>query len=151
MRSVRVLMMIAVLLFAVKIGGEIRVRAQAGCSLQSVNGAYAYAVRGGYVGDQFGDIFDFSEVGRFVADGNGSISATATISDNETISRGVKFTGTYIANDDCTGTMTFRDANNRVFANMDIVVANNGKDLNLIEADRGTNIAGEARQQFPAQ
>jgi hypothetical protein len=34
---------------------------------------------------------------------------------------------------------------------VDLVITNNGKSVNFIQSDRGTNIAGTAQQQFPAQ
>jgi hypothetical protein len=121
------------------------------CSVQTLNGAYTYTLRGGYIGDQYGNVFDFAAAGRFVADGNGAFSGAETASQGESILRANKFTGTYTVNDDCTGTMIFRNSQGNVIANMDIVITNNAKEIELIESDNGTNISGRAQQQFPAQ
>src|SRR5882724_9102934 len=80
-------------------------RADITCSAQTLNGAYTYTLRGGYIGDQFGDVFDFAAAGRFVADGNGGFSGTETTSQGESISKAATYTGTYTVSDDCTGTM----------------------------------------------
>ena len=121
------------------------------CSAQTLNGAYTYTLRGGYIGDQYGDVFDFAAAGRFVADGNGTFSGTETTSQGESISKAAPYTGTYTVNDDCTGTMIFKNSQGNVIANMDIVITNNAKEIEMIETDSGTNISGRAQQQFPVQ
>jgi hypothetical protein len=140
-----------IFLFAAGMGGESALRAQDACTAQSLNGAYTYTLHGSYVGDQFGDLFDFSAAGRFVADGGGSFSGAETASQGETITRGAKYTGTYTVNDDCTGSAAFRDSSGKVFANLDLVITSNGKEIELIETDQGTNISGTGHQQFPPQ
>ena len=126
-------------------------RADNTCSAQTLNGAYTYTLRGGFFGDQFGDIFNFAAAGRFVADGNGGFSGVETTSQGESIARATPYTGTYTVNDDCTGTMIFLNSQGKVIANMDIVVTNNAKEIEMIETDDGTNISGRAQQQFPSQ
>ena len=121
------------------------------CSAQALNGAYSYTLRGGFVGDQFGDIFDFSAAGRFVADGNGGFSGAETTSQGESIARSTPYNGTYTVSDDCTGAMVFRNSQGNLIANMDIVITNNGKEVEMIETDNGTSISGRAQQQFPSQ
>jgi hypothetical protein len=153
MRTVRIVLLAATILgiailSAVRFGGERRVRAQSGCSVQTLTGSYSFTFRGGYIGDQFGDVFDYSESGRLVADANGGFSGTETVSNDESISRGVQFNGPYTVNDDCTGTMTFKDNNGRTTANYDIVITGNGSKIEAIESDQTTNIAGTATQQF---
>jgi len=142
---------VAILLFAARIGGEFRVKAQAGCSAQSLSGPYAYSFRGTYVGDAFGDLFDFSATGRFIADGNGGFSGADTVSNNESITRGRQYNGSYTVNDNCTGAAVFKDSGGKTLANMDFVISGSGREVDFIESDQGTNIAGNARQQFPGQ
>jgi hypothetical protein len=143
------LMLILPLLIAA--GAALPLRADNTCSAQTLNGAYTYTLRGGYIGDQFGDVFDFAAAGRFVADGNGGFSGAETTSQGESIARSSPYTGTYTVNDDCTGTMIFKNSQGNVIANMDMVITNNAKEIELIESDSGTNISGRAQQQFPAQ
>ena len=144
----KILLVLSLLIVA---GAVSPLRADNTCSAQTLNGAYTYTLRGGYIGDQYGDVFDFAAAGRLVADGNGGFSGAETVSQGESISRANKFTGTYTVNDDCTGTMIFRNSQGNLLANMDIVITNNAKEIELIETDNGTDIAGRAQQQFPAQ
>lgn len=150
MRIARLLILIAIIFFAVRIGDEFRVRAQAGCTAQNLSGPYTFTFRGAYIGDSFGNLFDLSETGRLVADGNGAFSGTETVSNDEAITRGAQFTGSYTVNDDCTGSATFKDTGGKTIANYDFAIANSGRQVDFIETDRGTNIAGKATQQFPS-
>ncbi len=151
MRVPRAFLFAVIVLFAAGMGSESTLRAETTCSTETLNGAYSYLLRGSFIGDAFGDVFDFSAAGRLIADGSGSFSGTETTSEAQQITRGQKYTGTYTVNDDCTGTATFRDSAGKVFANYDLVITNNSKDVEMIEADQGTNISGTARQQFSAQ
>jgi hypothetical protein len=125
-----------------------RVQAQGGCSLQTLSTPYTYAVNGSYFasGAQYG----FSSAGRFLPDGNGNFTGTDTVSDGAVITRGRQYSGTYNVNNDCTGSAVFLNGNTPL-AHMDFVITNNGKNLNFIQTDNGTDIAGTAQQQFPAQ
>ena len=151
MRVVRKYKMILVLPLLIAIGAASPLRADNTCSAATLNGPYTYTLRGGYIGDQFGDVFDFSAAGRFVADGNGGFSGAESTSQGESISKAAPYTGTYAVNDDCTGTMVFKDSKGNLIANMDIMITNNAKEIELIETDDGTNISGRAQQQFPSQ
>jgi len=151
MRVSRMLPLVAILVFAVEIGGRFGVKAQQGCSAQSLFGPYAYSFRGVYIGDAFGDFFDFAATGRFLADGNGGLSGADTVSNDEVITRGRQYTGTYTINSDCTGSVIFKDSAGRTIANMDLVIAGTGNEVDLIESDQGTNIVGTAKQQILGQ
>lgn len=147
-RMSRVMLVLPMLLAA---GTVLPLRADNTCSAQTLSGAYTYTLRGGYIGDQYGDIFDFAAAGRFVADGNGTFSGTESTSQGESIARSSPYTGTYTVSDDCTGTMIFKDSKGNLIANIDIVITNNAKEIEMIETDNGTSISGRAQQQFPAQ
>ena len=118
--------------------------ADPGCTVQSLSGPYTYAITGEYF-DPRGNLYHFSAAGRIVADGAGSIDGKDTTSDGGFITRGRQYTASYRVNSDCTGTMVFQPG-----ANMDMVITNNGKNINFIQTDQSTNIAGTAQQQFPA-
>lgn len=151
MRIARILILVLIILLAVRIGGEFPARAQTGCSAQNLSGPYAFSFRGTYIGNTFGDLFDFSETGRLVADGNGSFSGIETVSNDEAITQGLQFTGSYTVSDDCRGSAVFKDRSGRTLANYDFVITSNGRQIEFIETDQGTNIAGTATQQLPAQ
>lgn len=151
MGLVRKYKMTLVLPLLIAAGAALPLRADNTCSAATLNGAYTYTLRGGYIGDQFGDVFDFAAAGRFVADGNGGFSGAETTSQGESIARATPYTGTYTVNDDCTGAMIFLNSQGKVIANMDIVITNVAKEIEMIESDDGTNISGRAQQQFPAQ
>src|SRR5262245_33860379 len=84
------------------VGGLRRVQADAGCSLQSLSGAYTYALSGEYF-TQRGDLYHFSSAGRIMSDGAGNMEGKDTISDGAVITRGRQYSATYKVNADCTG------------------------------------------------
>ena len=143
--------MMLIMPFLIVTSAALPLRADNTCSVTTLNGAYTYTLRGGYIGDQYGDVFDFAAAGRFVADGNGGFSGAESTSQGESISKASPYTGTYTVNDDCTGTMIFRNSQGNAIANMDMAITNNAKEIELIETDNGTNISGRAQQQFPSQ
>ena len=82
-----------------------------------------------------------------MADGNGGISGTDTVNLDGTATRGRQFNGTYSINADCTGTVNLADAQGNAIVNMDLVVANGGKDVALVDYDTDTILHGTAKLQ----
>jgi hypothetical protein len=151
MKKLAVVMLLGLGLLCGRLSREVRVKAQDGCSLQSLAVPYTYALSGSYF-DSLGRAYGFSSAGRFVPDGNGNFTGVDTNSDGALVTRGRKYFGDYTVNaTDCTGSAVFKDTGGRPFANVDLIITNNGKNLNFIQSDLGTNIAGTAQQQFPAQ
>src|SRR2546425_5046421 len=108
-----------------RLSQEVPVKAQDGCSLQSLSVPYTYALSGSYF-DAKGSGYGFSSAGRFVPDGNGNFTGLDTYSDGALITRGRRYSGTYTVNaSDCTGTAAFRDSAGSLFANVDLVITNN--------------------------
>jgi hypothetical protein len=124
------------------------VKADGGCTNKNLSGSYTYALSGEYF-NAASDLYHFSAVGRVVFDGLGALNGTDSISDGALITRGRQYTGNYVVNADCTGNVTMQTGAGT--SNLDIVVTNNNRNLNLIQTDRYTNLAGTAQQQFPPQ
>jgi hypothetical protein len=123
------------------------VRAQAGCTALSLNGPYGYAVSGsGY--DGAGNLVGFlAGTGRIVFDGNGTITTGAdTFSYNGTIVRRT-YTGNYNIMQDCTGSMVLQASGG--VAHGDIVLVNNGKEVNFVQTDNNFVFSGVFKSQFP--
>jgi hypothetical protein len=120
------------------------VRAQSGCSVQSVSGTYGYAHTGYVVVS--GNLNFFAAAGTFTADGNGGFDGIDTTSTNGVITRNRKYSGTYTVGSNCTGSLVF-SSGNQVLANMDFVLTNSGKTVKFIQSDTGTIITGTAELQ----
>jgi hypothetical protein len=93
-----------------------------------------YALRGdGFVpgGPPPAPMVPFAVVSLMTLDGSGSLSNDVTVSTNGVISRNVD-PGTYTVNEDCTGTMTINISEPPFQLNFDLVVADGGKEFDLI-------------------
>jgi hypothetical protein len=124
------------------------VKAQSGCSAQSMVGAYTYVLNGSYFDNQ-NNQYGYSSSGHLNADGNGHFSGSETTDDGATLYENDTFTGTYTINSDCSGSALFNlSADDPV--NVDLNLTNNGKVINLIETDDGSQVVGAAQQQFPS-
>ena len=93
-----------------------------------------YALRGdGFVpgGPPPAPMVPFAVVSLMTLDGSGGLSNDVTVSRNGVISRNVD-PGTYSVNEDCTGTMTIHISEPPFQLNFDLVVADGGKEFDLI-------------------
>jgi len=81
-------------------------------------------------------------VGIFVADGAGNLAGNVTTSDNGAIFRG-SFTGTYVVNSDCTGSVEIPGGS---FTQADAVIDPGGDSLHLIVTNTGAVITGVAER-----
>ena len=80
-----------------------------------------------------------------LSDGSGVVTGTDSISyDGNTVKR--RYDGTYIVNEDCTGTLEFRADDDSV-TNADFVIVNDGKEISLVLTDRNYIVSGELKQQ----
>jgi len=123
------------------------VKAQSGCSVQSVIGAYTYVLNGSYFDNQ-NDQYGYSASGQFNADGRGHFSGSETTDDGATLYENDAVTGTYQINGDCSGSAVFNLVQDNP-VNVNLNLTNNGKIINIIETDDGTQVVGAAQQQFP--
>ena len=113
------------------------------CSNPSVSGPYAYAIQGFVAaGNSFGA---FADSGRLVADGNGNLSGTSTVSENGAISRRT-LRGSYSVDQDCRGSAVL-NASSGYSVVLDCVIVDNGRGIQFIQTDTGTVISGGARKQ----
>jgi hypothetical protein len=114
------------------------------CSNASLNGTYAYSVQG--FGEVTPDISSagfapFAQTGLAVYDGKGHITS-ATFTYSTTTANGASFrgtfSGTYIVNDDCSGTVTVDLGDSGLF-HFDLVVQTTST-YTLINTDPGALI-----------
>lgn len=102
------------------------------CSNATLSGRYA--LRGdGFVpgGPPPAPMVPFAVVSLMKLDGSGSLSNDVTVSRNGAITRNVD-PGTYTVNEDCKGIMTINISEPPFQLNFDIVVADGGKQFDLI-------------------
>lgn len=123
----------------------VQIRLVGTCSLQSFSGPYSYVFKGFNFKDVRNDEHNqaFSAVGLLIADGNGNFTGTETASHGGAITRGRQYAGTYTMNADCTGTATFSGLGQMYF-----VMTNNNRNVDFIQTDEGTDVAGTAQLQF---
>lgn len=104
--------------------------ASATCSNATLKGAFGYYHRKPGGGSAQG------VVGQIVADGQGDLSLSWTLSFNGTISTGTS-TGTYAISSNCTGTLTFNNED-LAPANFSVVLDNGARGFQIIQTDSGT-------------
>ncbi len=122
----------------------VQIRLAGTCSLKSLSGTYTYVFRGFELSNRRNeDEHGFSAVGRLVGDGNGNFTGKDTVSNAGAITRERQYTGTYTLNTDCTGSAT-----SPVIGQLDFVMTDDNRKMDLIRTDQGTDIVGTAQQQF---
>lgn len=121
-------------------------RAQSGCGVASLKGSYSLAANGFFY-YQDGSQGVYGSAGVAALDGNGAITGTDTVNLDGNPTRNRQFTGTYTINSNCTGTMNLVDSQNKPILNMDLVIADGGKEVDLVDYDSGAIITGAAKLQ----
>ena len=121
--------------------------AQAACDATTFTGAYGYA-ESGYAYDIQGNTYILAATGRMVADGNGGLTGTETLSFDGTIVRR-QYTGTYTMTGECAGTVTlqFASANSGAPIHGDIVAVNNARQINFVQTDPNFVFSGVLTRQ----
>lgn len=111
--------------------------------------------KGGYSFNVNGTIFNgnnlagfYSVVGVLTTDGVGSVSGSDSISENGQVMTGRAFTGTYLVNPNCSGTVTLNYAGQTTPASFSIAVSDWGTQVAFLETDSGVVGAGNAMKQF---
>ena len=118
--------------------------ADAQCPLgnATLHGTYVVSGTGTIVG-----VGLIAAVGEHTWDGRGNTSASNTISVNGTILKGVRVTGTYTVNPDCTASLAESDG-----SHYDFVVAPDGNTATWIKTDDGAVVTGtEVRLKRPKE
>ena len=111
--------------------------AQSECTNATLRGSYGFNFTGAT------GALPLAIVGVANFDGDGTASATYTISSNGTVETGVHITGTYKVNPDCTGSAT--DMTNDL--HYTFVIFRRGAEMFLINTDAGNTFTGDFKKQ----
>jgi hypothetical protein len=108
------------------------------CSNATLHGSYGLHATGSVIG-----VGDFAAVGRFVFDGNGSLSATLYVRVNGNNVGPLNFTGTYSVSPECIVTDRWGGSTHVS------VIVDHGKGYFIVNntPGEGDTISGEARRQ----
>jgi len=142
-----------VIIFATVFVLGILPRAQAGehreCSNASLQGSFGFSATGTLLALPPPFAGPFAEIGRQTFDGNGNTDATATLSANGNIVKGVTVQGTYVVNPDCTGSMTIYILPFGTTADLDFVIDDDGEELRAVVTEAGAIESRVYKKQFP--
>jgi len=117
-----------------------------GCSNATLKGTFAH--RGaGFITAPAGLAGPLAHVGTVTFDGKGGVTATGIVSQNGNIVPATEI-GTYAVNPDCTGTYTTQVSPVGITSHIYFVIDDNGDEVQILETDAGTVIAGVLRRQF---
>ena len=120
-----------------------------GCSNAMLRGTFVYTFAGFSANPAMGP---GAELGVQTFDGRGGTTATATLSANGNIYK-LTIKGTYIVNDDCTGTFTLQVSPFGFTNNVFFVIDNGGNGFQFMEVNPNQGsigvVTGVGRRQFP--
>ena len=119
-----------------------------GCSNASLQGSFGFTSTGTLLALPPPFAGPFAEIGRQTFDGRGNTDATATLSANGNIVKGVTVQGTYVVNPDCTGSMTIFILPFGITADLDFVIDDDGAELRAIVTDAGAVESRVYKKQF---
>jgi hypothetical protein len=108
---------------------------RARCSRATLDGRYLVAFDGTGL-DARNRPVPVAGAGYEVFDGNGNVTSVGSFSENGTITRNARFSGTYTVNADCTGTATFDGSH------YDLFIAPDGSMFTWVQTDRGSRLSG---------
>jgi uncharacterized protein (TIGR03437 family) len=112
------------------------------CTPVTISGPYGFAISG-FIPTSKGRM-PFADQGTFAADGNGSFTGFSTTSTGGTIvTRAIS--GTYSIGTNCTGATTFLDTGGNTL-HLSFAVVDNGSEIQFIQTDIGTVVAGRAQR-----
>jgi hypothetical protein len=114
------------------------------CSVASMSGGYSYAVNGTVFAP--GLVAYSSVIGTFTADGQGNLYGADTISENGTVQANRQFTGTYLVNSDCTGSVSADYSG--TLASFTSVLSQSGNRIDFMQTGSGTVGTGVANRQI---
>ena len=117
------------------------------CSSGSLKGSFGFTSTGTLLALPPPLAGPFGEIGRQTFDGQGNTEATATLSANGNINR-VTIQGTYVVNQDCTGSMTLFISPLGVTAHLDFVIDDDGAEVRAIATGPGTIETRVYHKQF---
>ncbi len=117
------------------------------CDASSLKGAFGYRFSG-FVYDNLGYMYILNAVGRMVSDGAGNLTGSDTYSFDGNVGKR-QYTGTYTINEDCTGSLTLTPGSGSAF-HADIVIVNNGNEVEVVQSDASYIVSGTMKMQNPA-
>jgi hypothetical protein len=120
-----------------------QVAAEGACSNKTVEGQYALQARG----LTEGLAHHTANLGRIVADGEGHLTGSLTVSINGRIATAQALNGTYEVHSDCTGVELFTIGLDPTPRTASFVVANRARQIDFLETDEGTVFSGTAVRQ----
>ena len=109
------------------------------CSPRMMKGTHGYSYSGTVMGA------NIAAAGPITFDGYGSLHATYNVNLGGKSFKG-GFTGTYIVNDDCTGTVTLHLPILGISSNGSFVIVNDGKETFFTGTDTGVAITGVTKR-----
>lgn len=112
------------------------------CDLKSLEGGYGFTLTGSNLKLNVPYVI----VGRFVSDGAGGLSGTATQSVGGKIFVNT-FTATYSVSEACTGSATL-EFNGGAKAELDFVIVSSGQEVMMVVKDPGTVESGTAKKEL---
>ena len=113
------------------------------CSNESLEGAFGFIVSGTNVAANV----SFAISGRFVADGQGSFTGTASESTAGNIAQHYPITGSYTVAADCTGSAEFLFPSG-ASAHLTFALVSDGNEIIILDVDTGSVEYGSAKKQF---
>jgi hypothetical protein len=129
--------MIALFALAALVSAASAADEKSGCTNASLKGSYGLSLNGTTGG------LPTAAVGVLTADGEGSFSATFTISVNGGVITGAKAVGTYAVNPDCTASATDSSDN----LHYTLVIVRHGAEGFAINTDPGNVYSGAFQKQ----
>ena len=119
------------------------------CSAASLQGSFGFTSIGTLLALPAPSAGAFGEIGRQTFDGHGNTEGTATAATNGVIHH-FTFTGTYVVNPDCTGSMTLLVAPIGATVPLDFVIDDDGAEVRAITTGNitGNTETREYRKQF---
>lgn len=114
------------------------------CSVASMSGGYSYAVNGSVFAPNLTTYA--SVIGAFTADGKGNLSGADTISENGIVQANRPFTGTYLVNSNCTGSISANYSGS--LASFAAVLSQSGNRVDFMQIGAGTVGTGVANRQL---
>ena len=115
------------------------------CSNATLKGTFVFSSTGSITNPP-PEAGPFAIVGTQTFDGNGATAGAARVSQNGNIIP-VTLAGTYSVNPDCTGTFTVQISPVGITTHLFVVIADNGKEFQVIQTDPGVVVSGSGRRQ----
>ncbi|PYX82583.1 MAG: hypothetical protein DMG70_14245 [Acidobacteria bacterium] len=135
MIATRIVLVVTLLVLAI----ALKVRAEGECAAATLAGTYGFSGNGLDTVRKAGSNTGFAPVvfvGTILFSGDGILSGSFTANGNGHIERGIPFTGAYIVNPDCTGSVAVIERNGYE-SHFEMTIANGGSEVLAIQTNSG--------------